>query len=156
MLLDIKNYAELQKKEQIALNQKFELAEANLLKAINNISTSVFDDLINNKFKKEIAYSYAHDINTNSISIDVSYNEIKGLFINYGDTNAITEYVNAKTKAKNYLVGQDEALDIIKHRLLERIVDYLKNSNQNFDIAAGKDIPFNDRYYIAIKINAEF
>lgn len=156
MLLDIKNYAELQKKEQIALNQKFELAKANLLKAINNISTSVFDDLINSKFKKEIAYSYAHDINTNSISINVRYNEIKDLFINYGDTNVITEYVNAKTKAKNYLVGKGEPLDIIKHRLLERIVDYLKNSNQNFDIATGKDIPSDDRYYIAIKINAEF
>lgn len=144
------------KKEQIALNQKFELAKANLLKAINNISTSVFDDLINSKFKKEIAYSYAHDINTNSISINVRYNEIKDLFINYGDTNVITEYVNAKTKAKNYLVGKGEPLEIVKHRLLERIVDYLKNSNQNFDIATGKDISSDDRYYIAIKINAKF
>lgn len=57
MLLNVKQYAQIQKQEQIALNKEFKLAEDQLNDLIDNIPTSDFDDLINLKIKKQIKFT---------------------------------------------------------------------------------------------------
>lgn len=153
MLLNVKQYAQIQKQEQIALNKKFKLAEDQLNDLIDNIPTSDFDDLINSKIKKQIKDAYSHDLNATDISIEIRWNEIKDLFSKYNDNSIISEYVQAKTNAKGYIVSKSEATNIARDRLYDRLVKYLKTSNQKFKILTGNDIPFDDRSSIAIIVN---
>ena len=153
MLLNIKQYAQIQKQEQIALNKKFKLAEDQLNDLIDNIPTSDFDDLINSKIKKQIKNSYSHDLNATDISIKIRWGEIKDLFSEYNDKSIISEYVQAKANAKSYIVSRSDATDIARDRLYNRIIAYLKASNQNFKILTDNDIPFDDRQYVAIIVN---
>lgn len=153
MLLNVKQYAQIQKQEQIALNKKFELAEDQLNNLIDNISTSDFDDLINSKIKKQIKDAYSHDLNATDISIKIRWSEIKDLFSEYNDKSIISEYVQAKANAKGYIVSRSDATDIAKNRIYDRLVKYLKNNNQKFKILTGNDIPFDDREYVAIIVN---
>ena len=153
MLLNVKQYAQIQKQEQIALNKKFKLAEDQLNDLIDNIPTSDFDDLINSKIKKQIKDAYNCDLNATDISIEIRWNEIKDLFSKYNDISIISEYVQAKTNAKGYIVSRSEATNIARDRLYDRLIKYLKTSNQKFKILTGNDIPFDDRSYIAIIIN---
>lgn len=155
MILNIKQYAQIQKQEQIALNKKFELAENQLNDLIDNIPTSDFDDLINLKIKKQIKDTYSHDLNATDISIKIRWSEIKDLFSKYNDKSIISEYVQAKANAKGYIVSRSDATDIAKNRIYDRLVKYLKNNNQKFKILTGNDIPFDDREYVAIIINIE-
>lgn len=153
MLLNVKQYAQIQKQEQIALNKKFKLAEDQLNDLIDNIPTSDFDDLINSKIKKQIKDAYNCDLNATDISIEIRWNEIKDLFSKYNDNSIISEYVQAKTNAKGYIVSRSEATDIARDRLYDRLVKYLKTSNQKFKILTGNDIPFDDRFAIIVNIN---
>ena len=153
MLLNVKQYAKVQKQEQNALNKKFELAEDQLNNLIDNISTSDFDDLINSKIKKQIKDAYSYDLNATDISIKIRWSEIKDLFSKYNDKSIISEYVQAKANAKGYIVSRSDATDIAKNRIYDRLVKYLKNNNQKFKILTGNDIPFDDREYVAIIIN---
>lgn len=153
MLLNVKQYAQIQKQEQIALNKKFKLAEDQLNDLIDNIPTSDFDDLINPKIKKQIKDAYNCDLNATDISIEIRWNEIKDLFSEYNDKSIISEYIQAKVNAKGYIVSRSEATNIARDRLYDRLVKYLKTSNQKFKILTGNDIPFDDRSYIAIIIN---
>lgn len=153
MLLNVKQYAQIQKQEQIALNKKFKLAEDQLNDLIDNIPTSDFDDLINPKIKKQIKDAYNCDLNATDISIEIRWNEIKDLFSEYNDKSIISEYIQAKVNAKGYIVSRSEATNIARDRLYDRLVKYLKNNNQKFKILTGNDIPFDDRSYIAIIIN---
>ena len=153
MLLNVKQYAQIQKQEQIALNKKFKLAEDQLNDLIYNIPTSDFDDLINPKIKKQIKDAYNCDLNATDISIEIRWNEIKDLFSEYNDKSIISEYIQAKVNAKGYIVSRSEATNIARDRLYDRLVKYLKTSNQKFKILTGNDIPFDDRSYIAIIIN---
>ena len=153
MLLNIKKYAQAQKQEQIALNKKFKLAEDQLNDLINNIPTSDFDDLINSKIKKQIKDAYNCNLNATDISIEIRWNEIKDLFSEYNDKSIISEYVQAKANAKGYIVSRSDATDIARDRLYNRIIAYLKASNQNFKILTDNDIPFDDREYVAIIVN---
>lgn len=153
MLLNVKQYAQIQKQEQNALNKKFELAENQLTNLIDNIPTSDFDDLINSKIKKQIKDAYSYDLNTTDISINIEWDEIKDLFSKYNDKSIISEYVQAKANAKSYIVSRSDATDIARDRLYNRIIAYLKASNQNFKILTDKDIPFDDREYVAIIVN---
>lgn len=153
MILNIKQYAQIQKQEQIALNKKFELAENQLNDLIDNIPTSDFDDLINSKIKKQIKDTYSHDLNATDILIRVRWNEIKDLFSEYNNKSIVNEYINAKTKAKDYITSRSEATDVAKNRLYDRLVKYLKANKQKFNILTNSDIPFNDRSFIAIIIN---
>ena len=153
MLLNIKKYAQAQKQEQIALNKKFKLAEDQLNDLIDNIPTSDFDDLINSKIKKQIKDAYNCNLNATDISIEIRWNEIKDLFSEYNDKSIISEYVQAKANAKGYIVSRSDATDIARDRLYNRIIAYLKASNQNFKILTDNDIPFDDRQYVAIIVN---
>ena len=153
MLLNVKQYAQIQKQEQIALNKKFKLAEDQLNDLINNIPTSDFDDLINSKIKKQIKDAYNCDLNVTDISIEIRWNEIKDLFSKYNDNSIISEYVQTKTNAKGYIVSRSETTNIARNRLYDRLVKHLKNNNQKFKILTGNDIPFDDREYVAIIIN---
>ena len=153
MLLNVKQYAQIQKQEQIALNKKFKLAEDQLNDVIDNIPTSDFDDLINSKIKKQIKDAYSYDLNATDISIKIRWNEIKDLFSKYNDISIISEYVQAKTNAKGYIVSRSEATNIARDRLYDRLVKYLKNNNQKFKILTGNDIPFDDLSSIAIIVN---
>lgn len=153
MLLNVKQYAKVQKQEQNALNKKFELAEDQLNNLIDNISTSDFDDLINSKIKKQIKNAYSHNLNATDISIKIRWSEIKDLFSEYSDKSIISEYVQAKANAKGYIVSRSEATDIARDRLYDRLVKYLKNNNQKFKILTDNDIPFDDRQYVAIIVN---
>lgn len=153
MLLNVKQYAKVQKQEQNALNKKFELAEDQLNNLIDNISTSDFDDLINSKIKKQIKDAYSYDLNATDISIKIRWSEIKDLFSEYNDKSIISEYVQAKANAKGYIVSRSDATDIAKNRIYDRLVKYLKNNNQKFKILTGNDIPFDDREYVAIIVN---
>lgn len=153
MLLNVKQYAQIQKQEQNALNKKFELAENQLNNLIDNIPTSDFDDLINSKIKKQIKDAYSYDLNATDISIKIRWSEIKDLFSKYNDKSIISEYVQAKANAKGYIVSRSDATDIAKNRIYDRLVKYLKNNNQKFKILTGNDIPFDDREYVAIIIN---
>lgn len=153
MLLNVKQYAQIQKQEQIALNKKFKLAEDQLNDLIDNIPTSDFDDLINSKIKKQIKNSYSHDLNATDISIEIRWGEIKDLFNKYNDKSIVSDYVQAKANAKGYIVSRSDATDIARDRLYDRIIKYLKNNNQGFKILTGNDIPFDDREYVAIIIN---
>lgn len=153
MLLNVKQYAQIQKQEQVALNKKFKLAENQLNDLIDNIPTSDFDDLINSKIKKQIKDAYSCDLNATDISIKIRWGEIKDLFSEYSDKSIISEYVQAKANAKGYIVSRSDATDIAKNRIYDRLVKYLKNNNQKFKILTGNDIPFDDREYVAIIIN---
>lgn len=153
MLLNVKQYAQIQKQEQIALNKKFKLAEDQLNDLIDNIPTSDFDDLINSKIKKQIKDTYSCDLNATDISIKVRWNEIKDLFSEYNDKSIVNEYINTKTKAKGHIISRSEATDRVKDRLYDRLVKYLKANKQKFNILTDKDIPFDDRSSIAIIIN---
>lgn len=153
MILNIKQYAQVQKQEQIALNKKFELAENQLNDLIDNIPTSDFDDLINPKIKKQIKNTYNYDLNATDISIKIRWNEIKDLFSEYNDKSIVNEYINAKTKAKGYITSRSEATDVAKNRLYDRLVKYLKANEQKFNILTDEDIPFDDKSVIAIIIN---
>lgn len=153
MLLNVKQYAQIQKQEQIALNKKFKLAEDQLNDLIDNIPTSDFDDLINSKIKKQIKDAYSCDLNATDISIKIRWGEIKDLFSEYNDKSIISEYVQAKASAKGYIVSRSEATNIARDRLYDRLVKYLKTSNQKFKILTGNDIPFDDRSSIAIIVN---
>lgn len=153
MILNIKQYAQIQKQEQIALNKKFELAENQLNDLIDNIPTSDFDDLINPKIKKQIKNTYNYDLNATDISIKVRWNEIKDLFSEYNDKSIVNEYINAKTKAKGYITSRSETTDVAKNRLYDRLVKYLKANEQKFNILTDEDIPFDDRSSVAIIIN---
>lgn len=153
MLLNVKQYAQIQKQEQIALNKKFKLAENQLNDLIGNIPTSDFDDLINSKIKKQIKDAYSCDLNATDISIKIRWGEIKDLFSEYNDKSIISEYVQAKANAKGYIVSRSNATDIARDRLYNRLVKYLKNNNQKFKILTGNDIPFDDRSSIAIIVN---
>lgn len=153
MLLNVKQYAQIQKQEQNALNKKFKLAEDQLNDLVDNIPTSDFDDLINSKIKKQIKDAYSCDLNATDISIKIRWSEIKNLFSEYNDKSIISEYVQAKANAKGYIVSRSEATDIARDRLYNRIIAYLKASNQNFKILTGNDIPFDDREYVAIIVN---
>lgn len=153
MILNVKQYAQIQKQEQIALNKKFELAENQLNDLIDNIPTSDFDNLINLKIKKQIKDTYSHDLNATDISIEIRWNEIKELFNEYNDKSIVNEYINAKTKAKGYMTSRSEATDTAKNRLYDRLVKYLKANEQKFNILTDEDIPFDDRSSIAIIIN---
>ena len=153
MLLNVKQYAKIQKQEQNALNKKFELAEDQLNNLIDNISTSDFDDLINSKIKKQIKDAYSYDLNATDISIKIRWSEIKDLFSKYNDKSIISEYVQAKANAKGYIVSRSDATDIARDRLYDRLIKYLKNNNQGFKILTDKDIPFDDREYVAIIVN---
>lgn len=153
MLLNVKQYAQIQKQEQIALNKKFKLAEDQLNDLIDNIPTSDFDDLINSKIKKQTKNAYSHDLNATDISIKIRWCEIKDLFSEYNDKSIISEYVQAKANAKGYIVSKSEATNIARNRLYNRIIVYLKASNQNFKILTDNDIPFDDREYVAIIVN---
>lgn len=153
MLLNVKQYAQIQKQEQIALNKKFKLAEDQLNDLIDNIPTSDFDDLINPKIKKQIKDAYNCDLNATDISIEIRWDEIKDLFSKYNDKSIISEYVLAKANAKGYIVSKSEATNIAGDRLYDRLVKYLKTSNQKFKILTGNDIPFDDRSSIAIIVN---
>lgn len=153
MLLNVKQYAQIQKQEQIALNKKFKLAEDQLNDLIDNIPTSDFDDLINSKIKKQIKNSYSHDLNATDISIKIRWCEIKDLFSEYNDKSIISEYVQAKANAKSYIVSRSDATNIARNRIYDRLVKYLKNNNQKFKILTDNDIPFDDREYVAIIIN---
>lgn len=153
MLLNVKQYAQIQKQEQIALNEKFKLTEDQLNDLIDNIPTSDFDDLINSKIKKQIKDAYSYDLNATDISIKIRWCEIKDLFSEYNDKSIISEYVQAKTNAKGYIVSRSEATNIARDRLYNRIIAYLKASNQDFEILTGNDIPFDDREYVAIIVN---
>src|SRR5699024_12069736 len=114
MLLNVKQYAQIQKQEQIALNKKFKLAEDQINDLIDNIPTSDFDDLINPKIKKQIKDAYNYDLNVTDISIEIRWNEIKDLFSKYNDISIISEYVQAKTNAKGYIVSRSEATNIAR------------------------------------------
>lgn len=153
MLLNVKQYAQIQKQEQIALNKKFKLAEDQLNDLIDNIPTSDFDDLINSKIKKQIKDAYSCDLNATDILIKIRWGEIKDLFSEYNDKSIISEYVHAKANAKGYIVSRSNATDIARDRLYNRLVKYLKNNNQKFKILTGNDIPFDDRSSIAIIVN---
>lgn len=153
MLLNVKQYAKVQKQEQNALNKKFELAEDQLNNLIDNIPTSDFDDLINSKIKKQIKDAYSYDLNATDISIKIRWSEIKDLFSEYNDKSIISEYVQAKANAKGYIVSRSDATDIAKNRIYDRLVKYLKNNNQKFKILTGNDISFDDRQYVAIIVN---
>lgn len=153
MLLNVKQYAQIQKQEQIALNKKFKLAEDQLNDLIDNIPTSDFDDLINSKIKKQIKDAYSCDLNATDILIKIRWGEIKDLFSEYNDKSIISEYVQAKANAKGYIVSRSNATDIARDRLYNRLVKYLKNNNQKFKILTGNDIPFDDRSSIAIIVN---
>lgn len=153
MLLNVKQYAQIQKQEQIALNKKFKLAEDQLNDLIDNIPTSDFDDLINSKIKKQIKDAYSCDLNATDISIEVRWNEIKDLFSEYNDKSIVNEYINTKTKAKGHIISRSETTDRVKDRLYDRLVKYLKANKQKFNILTDKDIPFDDRSSIAIIIN---
>lgn len=153
MLLDVKQYAQIQKQEQIALNKKFKLAEDQLNDLIDNIPTSDFDDLINSKIKKQIKDAYSCDLNATDISIKIRWSEIKDLFNKYNDKSIVSEYVQAKANAKGYIVSRSEATDIARDRLYDRLVKYLKTNDQKFKILTGNDIPFDDRSSIAIIVN---
>lgn len=155
MVLNVKQYARIQKQEQIALNKKFELAENQLNDLIDNIPTSDFDDLIDSKIKKQIKDTYSHDLNATDISIEIRWNEIKELFSEYNDKSIVSEYIQTKTKAKGYIVSRSEATDIAKNRLYDRLVKYLKANEQKFNILTDENIPFDDRSSIAIIINIE-
>ena len=153
MLLNVKQYAQIQKQEQIALTKKFKLAEDQLNDLIDNIPTSDFDDLINSKIKKQIKDAYNCDLNATDISIKIRWNEIKDLFSEYSDKSIISEYVQAKANAKGYIVSRSNATDIARDRLYDRLVKYLKTSNQQFKVLTDRDIPFDDRSSIAIIVN---
>lgn len=153
MLLNVKQYAQIQKQEQIALNKKFKLAEDQLNDLIDNIPTSDFDDLINLKIKKQIKDAYSCDLNATDILIKIRWGEIKDLFSEYNNKSIISEYVQAKANAKGYIVSRSNATDIARDRLYNRLVKYLKNNNQKFKILTGNDIPFDDRSSIAIIVN---
>lgn len=153
MLLNVKQYAQIQKQEQIALNKKFKLAEDQLNDLIDNIPTSDFDDLINSKIKKQIKDAYSCDLNATDISIKIRWCEIKDLFSEYNDKSIISEYVQAKANAKSYIVSRSDVTDIARDRIYDRLVKYLKNNNQKFKILTGNDIPFDDREYVAIIVN---
>lgn len=153
MLLNVKQYAQIQKQEQIALNKKFKLAEDQLNDLIDNIPTSDFDDLINSKIKKQIKDAYSCDLNATDILIKIRWGEIKDLFSEYNDKSIISEYVQAKANVKGYIVSRSNATDIARDRLYNRLVKYLKNNNQKFKILTGNDIPFDDRSSIAIIVN---
>lgn len=153
MLLNVKQYAQIQKQEQIALNKKFKLAEDQLNDLIDNIPTSDFDDLINSKIKKQIKDAYSCDLNATDILIKIRWGEIKDLFSEYNDKSIISEYVQAKANAKGYIVSRSNATDIARDRLYNRLVKYLKNNDQKFKILTGNDIPFDDRSSIAIIVN---
>lgn len=153
MLLNVKQYAQIQKQEQIALNKKFKLAEDQLNNLIDNIPTSDFDDLINSKIKKQIKDAYSCDLNTTDISIKIRWGEIKDLFSEYSDKSIISEYVQAKANAEGCIASISYATDIARDRIYDRLVKYLKNSNQKFKILTGNDIPFDDRQYVAIIVN---
>lgn len=153
MLLNVKQYAQIQKQEQIALNKKFKLAEDQLNDLSDNIPTSDFDDLINSKIKKQIKDAYNYDLNATDISIEIRWNEIKDLFSKYNDNSIISEYVQAKTNAKGYIVSRSEATNIARDRLYDRLVKYLKTSNQKFKVLTDRDIPFDDQSYVAIIVN---
>lgn len=153
MLLNVKQYAQIQKQEQVALNKKFKLAENQLNDLIDNIPTSDFDDLINSKIKKQIKDAYSCDLNATDISIKIRWGEIKDLFSEYSDKSIISEYVQAKANAKGYIVSRSDATDIARDRLYNRIIKYLKANKQKFNILTDKDIPFDDRSSIAIIIN---
>lgn len=153
MLLNVKQYAQIQKQEQIALNKKFKLAEDQLNGLIDNIPTSDFDDLINSKIKKQIKDAYSCDLNATDISIKIRWSEIKDLFSEYNNKSIISEYVQAKANAKSYIVSRSDATDIARDRLYDRLVKYLKNNSQKFKVLTDRDIPFDDRSSIAIIVN---
>lgn len=153
MILNIKQYAQIQKQEQIALNKKFELAENQLNDLIDNIPTSDFDDLINPKIKKQIKNTYNYDLNATNILIKIRWNEIKELFNKYNDKSIVNEYINAKTNAKGCITSRSEVTDTAKERLYNRLIKYLKANEQKFNILTDEDIPFDDRSSIAIIIN---
>lgn len=153
MILNIKQYAQIQKQEQIALNKKFELAENQLNDLIDNIPTSDFDDLINLKIKKQIKDTYSHDLNATDISIEIRWNEIKDLFNEYNDKSIVNEYIQARTNAKGCITSRSEVTDIAKERLYNRLIKYLKDNKQKLNILTDSDIPFDDRSSIAIIIN---
>ena len=153
MLLNVKQYAQIQKQEQIALNKKFKLAEDQLNDLIDNIPTSDFDDLINSKSKKQIKDAYNYDLNATDISIEIRWSEIKDLFNKYNDKSIVSDYVQAKANAKGYIVSKFDATDIARDRLYERLIKYLKTNNQGFKILTDNDIPFDDQEYVAIIVN---
>ena len=153
MLLNVKQYAQIQKQEQIALNKKFKLAEDQLNDLIDNIPTSDFDDLINSKIKKQIKDAYNYDLNATDISIEIRWSEIKDLFNKYNDKSIVSDYVQAKANAKGYIVSKFDATDIARDRLYERLIKYLKTNNQGFKILTDNDIPFDDQEYVAIIVN---
>lgn len=155
MILNVKQYTQIQKQEQIALNKKFELAENQLNDLIDNIPTSDFDDLINLKIKKQIKDTYSYDLNATNISIEIRWYEIKELFSEYNDKSIVNEYIHTKTKAKGYITSRSEVTDTAKDRLYNRLIKYLKANKQKFNILTDEDIPFDDRSSTAIIINIE-
>ena len=102
---------------------------------------------------EQIKDAYSYDLNATDISIEIRWCEIKDLFSEYNDKSIISEYVQAKASAKGYIVSRSEATNIARDRLYNRIIAYLKASNQNFKILTGNDIPFDDRQYVAIIVN---
>lgn len=153
MLLNVKQYAKAQKQEQNALNKKFKLAEDQLNDLIDNIPTSDFDDLINSKIKKQIKDAYSYDLNATDISIKIRWSEIKDLFSKYSDKSIVNDYVQAKANAEGCIASISYATDVARDRLYNRIIAYLKASNQNFKMLTDDDVPFDDRQYVAIIVN---
>lgn len=148
MLLDIQNFAQNQCERQNLLNQEVDLAFKQLCKTIEDVPTTEFDKFFNPKLKKEIEYYYQHvDDNKpkNTLEIDITDSSLIGLYKKVNDNTSAIAYRDARRKAENCLYSMDIAYQIIIDRLIKRLSDYLKSTDENFIIKTGDQIKFDDR-----------
>lgn len=148
MLLDIQNFAQNQRERQSLLNQEVDLAFKQLCKTIEDIPTTEFDKFFNPKLKKKIEYYYQHvDDNKpmNTLEIDITDSSLIGIYKKVNDNTSAIAYWDARRKAENCIYSMDIAYQIIIDRLIKRLSDYLKSTDENFIIKTGDQIKFDDR-----------
>ena len=148
MLLDIKNFAQNQRERQSLLNQEVDLAFKQLCKTIEDIPTTEFDKFFNPKLKKKIEYYYQHvddDKPMNTLEIDITDSSLIGIYKKVNDNTSAIAYRDARRKAENCIYSMDIAYQIIIDRLIKRLSDYLKSTDENFIIKTGNQIKFDDR-----------
>lgn len=148
MLLDIKNFAQNQCERQNLLNQEVDLAFKQLCKTIEDIPTTEFDKFFNPKLKKEIERYYQHVKDGNhqdTLEIDITKNQLIKLYTKVNDNTSAIAYRDARRKAENCIYSMDIAYQIIIDRLIKRLSDYLKSTDENFIIKTGNQIKFDDR-----------
>lgn len=64
------------------------------------------------------------------------------------------DHIKLTEKEDRYLAALTNVLQVTFDQL--DLVKYLKNNNQGFEILTDKNIPFDDREYVAIIVNINF